>query len=56
MEVSLMAKDLVCNMNADEEKAAATSVYIGKTYYFCSKGCKEKFDKEPERFIPKGNE
>jgi len=55
-EVSLMAKDPVCNMNVDEKKAAATSAYKGKTYYFCAKGCKEKFDKEPEKFITKEKE
>ena len=49
----IMAKDPVCNMNVNEAKAAATSVYKGVTYYFCAKGCKEKFDKEPEKFINK---
>ncbi len=51
-----MVKDPVCNMNIDENKAAATSVYKGKTYYFCAKVCKEKFDKEPEKFITKEKE
>ena len=46
-----MAKDPVCNMNVDEKKAAATSVYKGSSYYFCSKLCKEKFDKDPEKYI-----
>ncbi len=46
-----MAQDPVCKMNVDESKAAAKSVYKGKTYYFCAKGCKEKFDKDPGRFI-----
>jgi YHS domain-containing protein len=48
-----MAKDPVCNMNVDEKKAAATSSYKGKTYYFCAKLCKEKFDKDPEKFVQK---
>ena len=48
-----MAKDPVCSMNVDEKKAAATSVYKGITYYFCAKGCKDKFDKDPEKFITK---
>jgi YHS domain-containing protein len=55
-EVSSMAKDPVCNMNVDEKKAAATSVYRGETYYFCAKVCKEKFEKEPEKFIAKEKE
>jgi len=48
-----MAKDPVCNMSVDEKKAAATSVYKGKTYYFCANACKEKFDKDPQKFLPK---
>lgn len=51
-----MAKDPVCNMNVDEKKAAATSVYNGRTYYFCAKGCKERFDKNPEKYTVKEKE
>jgi len=51
-----MAKDPVCNMNVDEKRSAATSVHKGKTYYFCAKSCKEKFDREPEKFIGKEKE
>ncbi|HDY75812.1 MAG TPA: YHS domain-containing protein, partial [Candidatus Marinimicrobia bacterium] len=28
-----MAQDPVCNMNVDENKAGATSIYKGETYY-----------------------
>lgn len=45
-----MAKDPVCGMNVDEKKAAATSVYNGKTYYFCSPVCKKKFDASPQQY------
>lgn len=48
-----MAKDPVCGMDCDEKTAAATSVYQGKTYYFCAKRCKEEFDKNPQKFIKK---
>jgi YHS domain-containing protein len=46
-----MAKDPVCGMNVDENKAAGTAVHNGKTYYFCSAGCKANFEKEPEKYI-----
>jgi YHS domain-containing protein len=46
-----MAIDPVCGMTVDEKKAAATSVYNGVTYYFCAKGCKVQFDKNPEKFL-----
>lgn len=45
-----MAKDPVCGMDVDEQKAAATSVYQGKTYYFCAVGCKREFDRNPEKY------
>ncbi len=45
------AKDLVCGMDVDTAKAAAKSDYKGQTYYFCAKGCKVAFDKDPEKFI-----
>jgi Cu+-exporting ATPase len=48
-----MAKDPVCSMDVDEKKAVATSFYKGETYYFCARICKEKFDKDPEKFIKK---
>ena len=46
-----MAKDPVCGMTVDEKKAAATSSYQGKTYYFCSAGCKATFDKAPVTYV-----
>lgn len=48
-----MAKDPVCGMEVDEKKAKATTTYKGKTYYFCAKACKERFDREPEKFVEK---
>ena len=49
----MQVKDPVCNMTIEDSEAAGTSTYKGKTYYFCSKGCKETFDKNPEAFIGK---
>jgi len=46
-----MVKDPVCLMNVDERKPTATAVYKGKTYYFCSAGCKELFEKEPPKYV-----
>ena len=45
-----MAKDLVCGMNVDEN-AKISSTHQGKTFGFCSTGCKAKFDKDPESFV-----
>jgi len=46
-----MAKDLVCGMQVDEKAAAGTSEYQGRTYYFCSPGCKAAFEKQPEKYV-----
>jgi len=45
-----MEKDVVCGMQVDPAKAAGTSEYQGKTYYFCSTNCKAKFDANPAQF------
>lgn len=47
-----MRKDPVCGMQVEEESAAATAEYQGSTYYFCAVGCKEKFEADPEAYLP----
>ncbi len=42
--------DPICEMTVDPAKAAGNSEYRGKTYYFCSAGCKEKFDRAPGQY------
>jgi YHS domain-containing protein len=46
-----MEKDLVCGMDVDPQTAEYKTEYHGKTYYFCSPGCKKDFEKEPQRYI-----
>jgi Cu+-exporting ATPase len=46
-----LVTDPVCKMRIKKESAAATSDYEDKTYYFCSLGCKEDFDKEPPKYL-----
>ena len=48
------AVDVVCGMSVDPAHAEHTSVHDGKTYYFCSRGCKETFDKDPARYVGPG--
>jgi YHS domain-containing protein len=42
------AHDPVCHMDIDPATAAGNSAYLGRTYYFCSNGCKKDFDTDPE--------
>jgi YHS domain-containing protein len=51
-----MVKDPVCGMEIDPKTAAGKSDYQGKTYYFCSSGCKKAFDKEPQNYVGKAED
>ncbi len=51
-----MLKDVVCGMQIDERTAAGKSEHRGKTYYFCSNGCKERFDRDPHKYAAKTEE
>jgi Cu+-exporting ATPase len=46
-----MERDVVCGMRVEPSKAAGTSQYKSKTYYFCSTGCKAKFDANPDSYV-----
>jgi len=45
-----MAIDPICGMTVDESAPPATSLYRGKTYYFCAPGCKAAFDAHPAKY------
>lgn len=45
-----MEKDPVCGMSVDPKSAAGQAQYQGKTYFFCSAGCKAKFDANPRQY------
>ncbi|HMI53092.1 MAG TPA: heavy metal translocating P-type ATPase [Candidatus Saccharimonadales bacterium] len=45
------ATDPVCGMNVAPQKAAGQVEYSGRTYYFCSPRCAERFTLEPEKFL-----
>ncbi|HET7108592.1 MAG TPA: heavy metal translocating P-type ATPase [Candidatus Acidoferrum sp.] len=44
-------KDPVCGMMVEPQKPAGKLEYGGETYFFCSARCKERFEKEPEKFL-----
>lgn len=44
-------KDPVCGMHVTPQSAAGHSDYLGKTYYFCSLGCMQSFESEPEIYV-----
>jgi P-type Cu+ transporter len=50
-ETPSLQKDPVCGMNVDPARAAATHDHAGKTYYFCCRGCQEKFRTDPAKYL-----
>jgi uncharacterized membrane protein YraQ (UPF0718 family)/YHS domain-containing protein len=50
-EKAKLATDPVCGMTVDPSTAAQRSEVGGRTYYFCSAGCKDAFDAEPARYF-----
>ncbi len=45
-----MEKDPICGMMVDPKRAAGSSSYGSRTYYFCSPGCKATFDRSPGKY------
>jgi YHS domain-containing protein len=43
-------KDPVCGMMIDAEAAAGQSTTSGRTYYFCSTQCRQRFDANPNEY------
>lgn len=46
-----MAIDPVCGMTVDPEKAAAHVEHDGEMFYFCARGCAQKFSAHPEQYL-----
>jgi YHS domain-containing protein len=46
---------LVCPVTGEKissvKDAVGSSVYKGKTYYFCCSSCKPAFDKDPQKYV-----
>jgi putative ABC transport system ATP-binding protein len=51
-DIGKLVRDPVCGM-AVEEAGAATHVRDGRTYHFCSKGCRREFIEDPGKFVSK---
>jgi Cu+-exporting ATPase len=45
-----LAKDPVCGMSVDPDSARSLT-HEGQTYYFCSAGCREKFGRDPDKYL-----
>lgn len=46
-----MAIDPACGVEVDPTNPGATATYDGNKYVFCSEGCKEHFESDPEQYV-----
>jgi Cu+-exporting ATPase len=44
-------KDPICGMGVTPQTAAGSFEYQGNTYYFCSLGCMQTFQSQPEKYV-----
>src|SRR6266436_490294 len=47
-------KDPVCGMTVDPQKTQHRAIHSGKDYFFCSSGCRKKFEAYPARYLAAG--
>ena len=50
-EADHRVKDPVCGMDVDPHKTQHRAEHAGRTYYFCSAGCRTKFLADPQRYL-----
>ena len=50
----LKSQDPVCGMQVDEKRAEYKSNAANRTLYFCSAECKNRFEREPQRYLTQG--
>jgi len=46
-----MELDPVCGAPVDPDKTQHRTEYQGRSYYFCSRQCKELFDQQPDKWL-----
>jgi YHS domain-containing protein len=49
-ETGLLTRDPVCGMDVEIARAASSTDYESRTYYFCSLNCKRDFEHHPEMY------
>jgi Cu+-exporting ATPase len=46
-----LVKDPVCGMDVDPHTTPYRAEFRGRTYYFCSDGCRVSFEADPEKYL-----
>lgn len=50
-EAGETAIDPVCHMTVDKSAPAARRTHAGTEYYFCSAGCADAFEQDPDKYL-----
>ena len=50
-KVHRMEMDVVCGMRVEPARAAGSTEHDGKIYYFCGKGCLQRFQADPQKYL-----
>lgn len=48
-------RDAVCKMELDEKHVKESLVYEGRSYYFCSVGCRAEFERHIHEYAECGD-
>ena len=48
-------RDVVCKMELDEKHLKEALVYEGRSYYFCSVGCRAEFERHTDEYVECGD-
>ena len=53
-DVETDERDPVCGMTVQPNASPAAAVHRGRTYYFCSRSCRDKFEAGPQQYTTAG--
>jgi YHS domain-containing protein len=51
VQTHVREQDPVCGMQVDPTENELVSLHKGRKYYFCAPGCREAFERNPEKYL-----
>jgi Cu+-exporting ATPase len=50
-EADMTVTDPVCKMTLAADEPLASTIFEGRTYFFCSAACRNDFEEDPEAYL-----
>jgi YHS domain-containing protein len=50
-DATTLVVDPVCKMEVDSKSSQFKTVFQGQSYTFCSEGCKQAFERAPQKYL-----